>query len=269
MKPLDVLIFTATCKRDTERFRILHRTRQRFIPEWKHLAVGARDRPSIDGLSPAGLMWESVRWDLVCDHEETRKLALEADAYLVQQITKLYAHWLADDKHDWLFHLDSDMWFDEHAVKNLYKHHGLWLYDDRPSMLQIWPAQFQWAETNSWLLGRDVEPRSYMLEQRGWWINSEVMNALHERVHRQHGKHLEQLLFENPQRPFSEYQLYGSFVWHFMRDAHSWLRTDAAIETLGRAPSSAGHDKPLFVPHWTSGTEPPPEIISRWRELVG
>ena len=258
---MNPLIFTVTCKRDEERFRVLDKTRRLFLPDHNHLAVAAQvDKPDVDG---PGLTWSKLDWRLVCDGDRVFERVLDAPAYLLQQITKLYSHWLADDKAEWLFHVDSDMWFDSYAAQNIAGHRGLWLYDDRPQMLSIWPAQFSWAETNSWLLGCDIEPRSFMLEQRGWWLNREVLNDLHCHVHKKHFKHLEQLLLENQGRPFSEYQLYASYAWQFAREAHEWCaRADIWPVVL-----PPGHDKPLFVPHATSASEVPAEILTRWKEL--
>ena len=261
---MNPLIFTATCKRDIERFAVLDKTRRLFLPDHKHVAVAhPKDRPDVVG---EGLVWEALDWTLVCDGSKVLERAVDAPAYLLQQITKLYSHWIVDDKAEWLFHVDSDMWFDDRAVRNIAGHQGLWLYDKRPQMLSIWPAQFQWAETNSWLLATDIEPCSFMLEQRGWWLNREVLNALHNHVHKKHFKHLEQLLLENQGRPFSEYQLYASYARHFAREAHEWISV-AETTPASRSEQIAGHDKLLFVPHATSATEPPPEILQRWREL--
>jgi hypothetical protein len=259
---MNPIVFTATCRRDEERFRVCALTQEKYLG-WRHVAAMQKD-----GARPKTYDWADVPHRLECVHEGDTWFP--TPSYLRQQFNKLYSAEIAGDSKSgveaykgWMFHVDSDMWFEPECIDGIKNNVGLWIHDKPNTM--VWPMLEKWAETCSWLLGVGVPIMSFMLETRGWWLHSEVLHELRYRIYKAHGKHIYELVPELEKRQFSEYQLYASYAWLFAREQHSWLDKREAGMLL---PSTVGRDLPLFVPHWTSGSEAPPECLARWEELL-
>jgi len=241
------IVFTATCKRDAARFDICARTQERYLG-WKHVALATEEvGPRVSRTA----LWEHMTMGAV-------------PPYVGQQLTKLYSNVIAPTS-ELMFHVDSDMWFDETSKATLAEYERVWVYNDDPALLRPWTIQRNWAETSSFLLKHEVKPRSFMMSTRGWWIDPEVLIALRARVYKMHGNHLQYLVAKLDPARFSEYQLYAAFAWEFAREAHRWV-DNRELPMSHR--DVVGRDMALFVPHWTSADAPTPEIEARWEELL-
>lgn len=259
----DFTIFTKTCKRDAERFDFLVRTRAKFLPDVEHFVRS--DDPVEDGHGTL------IASDLPSPWfpEKQKLLGLELrrnQPYMWQQFCKLQsAPGLVT------FHVDSDMWFDDDSRRDLEHNRLVWVFETadrmsasrRSSMKACWDTIDWLIAPSRWPAQADRIKIAAMLNTRGWWIRSDVLDALHRRIEHVHGKPLLDLLPELATRSFREYELYANFVWLFWHDSHVWVPLHST-----RFVPSPGRDKALFVNHVSSADEIRPEVRKRQLALL-